>query len=86
MIKEVNTVEWANAVPKALPIYNIAGDEDPCGSFGEGVKLVTKWLEESGHKVETKLYEGYRHEIHNYKDLKDEVEAGIIKFVDSVVG
>lgn len=86
MIEEVNKVEWANAVPKDLPIYNIAGDEDPCGAFGDGVKLVSKWLEESGHKVETKLYEGYRHEIHNYNDIKNEVEEGIIKFVDSVIG
>ena len=26
------------------------------------------------------LYSGYRHEIHNYDDLKDEVEDGIIDF------
>ena len=85
MIKEVNTPEWATKVPKDLPIYNIAGDEDPCGSFGEGVKLVSKWLEETGHDVETKLYEGYRHEIHNYSDLKDEVEAGMIDFFNKVL-
>ena len=83
---EVNTEAWANAVPKNLPIYNIAGDEDPCGAFGEGVKLVSKWLEESGHKVETKLYEGYRHEIHNYVDLKNEVVAGMIEFLNKVLG
>ena len=52
------------------------------GSFGEGVELVSKWLEDSGHNVETKLYEGCRHEIHNYKDLKCEVEAGMIEFLD----
>lgn len=82
MIAEVNTAEWAAKVPKELPIYNIAGDEDPCGSYGDGVKQVTAWLEESGHQVETKLYEGYRHEIHNYNDLKDEVEAGIVTFLN----
>lgn len=86
MIAEVNTLEWAEQVPKNLPIYNIAGDEDPCGSYGEGVKLVTKWLEETGHDVTTKLYEGYRHEIHNYNDLKDEVEAGIVEFLNKVLG
>ena len=85
MIQEVNTAEWAAAVPKNLPIYNIAGDEDPCGSYGEGVLQVSKWLEESGHDVETKLYEGYRHEIHNYADLKDEVEAGIVAFLNKVL-
>lgn len=85
MIAEVNVPEWAEAVPKDLPIYNIAGEEDPCGTFGEGVKLVSKWLEDTGHSVETKLYEGYRHEIHNYKDLKCEVEAGMVAFLDKVL-
>lgn len=85
MIQEVNTPEWAAAVTKALPIYNIAGDEDPCGSYGEGVLKVSKWLEETGHDVETKLYENYRHEIHNYADLKDEVEAGIVAFLNKVI-
>lgn len=85
MIQEVNTPEWAAAVPKNLPIYNIAGDEDPCGSYGEGVIKVSEWLEESGHDVETKLYEGYRHEIHNYADLKDEVEAGIVAFMNKTL-
>lgn len=85
MIAEVNTVEWAEKVPKRLPLYNIAGDEDPCGSFGEGVKLVSQWLIETGHEITTKLYEGYRHEIHNYTAIKDEVEAGIIAFLNGVL-
>lgn len=85
MIDEVKGTEWAAKVPTALPLYNIAGDEDPCGSFGEGVKKVASWLEETGHNIKTKLYEGYRHEIHNYNDIKDEVEAGIIEFMDGVL-
>ena len=85
MIAEVNTKEWAEKVPNDLPIYNIAGSEDPCGSFGEGVRLVSTWLDETGHDVATKVYEGYRHEIHNYNDLKDEVEAGIVEFLNSVI-
>lgn len=85
MIKEVNTPEWAASVPVELPIYNIAGSEDPCGSYGEGVELVTKWLEDTDHDVETTIYEGYRHEIHNYADLKDEVEAGIIAFLNEAL-
>ena len=84
MIKEVNVPEWATKVPK-IPLYNIAGGEDPCGSFGEGVRLVSKWLEETGHDVIIKIYEGYRHEIHNYADLKDEVEAGMVAFLDGAL-
>ena len=84
MIAQVNNIEWAKKVPTALPIYNIAGDEDPCGEFGEGVKEVSKWLEETGHNVKTKLYEGYRHEIHNYADLRDEVVAGMVEFLNNI--
>ena len=36
------------------------------------------------HQVKTKVYSGYRHEIHNYKAIKDEVEAGILAFMDGI--
>jgi len=49
------------------------------------VELVSQWLRETGHDVTTQLYEGYRHEIHNYKDLKDQVAAGIIAFLDQAL-
>ena len=84
MVQEVNTPEWAEKVPK-IPLFNIAGEEDPCGSFGEGVELVSKWLEETGHDIETLIYIGYRHEIHNYSDLKDQVEDDMIEFLDRIV-
>ena len=71
---------WAEKVPTTLPIYNIGGDEDPVGSWGEGVYQTSNLLAETGHKVKTKLYSGYRHEIHNYDDIKADVEAGIIDF------
>ena len=80
MIERIQGKEWAEKVPKELPIYNIGGDEDPVGNWGEGVYLTTNFLAETGHKVVTKLYSGYRHEIHNYNEIKTEVEQGIIDF------
>ena len=80
---DFNTPDWAKQVPD-IPLYNVAGAEDPCGSFGEGVELVSKWLEETGHSVTTKIYEGYRHEIHNYSDLKNEMVDAMITFLDGV--
>ena len=80
MIDMITGPDWAAKVPKELPIYNIGGSEDPVGEFVEGIKQVSAWLEETGHKVTTKIYEGYRHEIHNYNDIKNEVEDGIITF------
>ena len=65
-----------------LPIMLIAGDQDPVGCFGEGVYQCANWLVDTGHtNVYTKLYSGYRHEIHNYDDLKFEVEEDIIDWL-----
>ena len=72
---------WAEKVPVELPILLIAGDQDPVGNFGEGVYACANWLQDTGHDVITKLYSGYRHEIHNYDDLKFEVEADIIDWL-----
>ncbi len=81
MIDIITGPDWAKKVPKTLPVYNIAGDQDPVGQFGTGVYQVSNWLVQTGHQVETKLYSGYRHEIHNYAGLRDEVEAGMIAFL-----
>lgn len=86
MIDIITGPAWAEKVPKDLPIFNIAGGEDPVGQYGEGVRQVSRWLEDSGHKVTTRIYEGYRHEIHNYSDLKDQVERDILDFLQSIAG
>ena len=85
MFAAVEGVEWAAKVPKDLPIYNIAGDQDPVGMYGEGVYQVSNWLARTGHDVITELYTGFRHEIHNYAEIKDEVADGIVEFMDDVL-
>ena len=86
MMDCIQDTEWASKVPAELPIYNIGGDLDPVGNWGEGVYQTTNWLASTGHKVKTKLYSGYRHEIHNYDDIKADVEAGIIDFFMGCLG
>ena len=86
MIKSIEGKEWAAKVPTDLPIYNIAGDQDPVGMYGEGLYQVSNWLAETGHEdVTTELYTGFRHEIHNYAEIKDDVADGIIEFMDEVL-
>ena len=85
MMAQIEGTKWAKKVPTELPIYNIAGDQDPVGEYGQGVYEVSNWLVSTGHQVKTKLYSGYRHEIHNYAAIKNEVEAGIIAFMDGVL-
>ena len=85
MMDVIKGTEWAEKVPVSLPIYNIAGDQDPVGEYGPGICEVSNWLVKTGHQVKTKLYSGYRHEIHNYADIKDAVEAGIISFMNEIL-
>jgi len=75
---------WAKKVP-AIPIYMIAGDQDPVGNYGEGVYEAANWLSKNGKKVTTRIYSGYRHEIHNEPPIRDEVEAGIVQFITALL-
>ena len=81
MMLVIEGEEWAKKVPVELPILLIAGDQDPVGCFGEGVYQCANWLIDTGHEVTTHLWSGYRHEIHNYADIKDEVAEYIIDWL-----
>lgn len=79
---EVCKTETAAGAPAELPIYIIAGDQDPVGGYGEGVYHTANQYWNTGHnRIKTRLYSGYRHEIHNEPDIRDEVEAGIVEFI-----
>lgn len=63
---EVVTPECAEKVPKNLPVFFVAGDGDPVGDMGEGVKAAAQLLRDAGvQTVDCKIYSGMRHEIHN---------------------
>lgn len=81
MMTFIQGEEWAQRVPTELPILLIAGDQDPVGCFGEGVYQCANWLTATGHDVITKLWTGYRHEIHNYDEIKFDVEDTIIEWL-----
>ena len=83
MMEDITGTKWAQKVPVDIPIYNIGGDQDPVGQYGVGMYQTADWLIQTGHDVTTVLYTGYRHEIHNYADIKQDVEEGIISFFDS---
>lgn len=66
VLQKVSTPEWAQSLPKDLPVLLVAGAADPVGNFGEGVRQVYEMVKEAGVKnVELKLYDGMRHEILN---------------------
>ena len=82
VLSEVSKKDWYTSVSQDLPILLMAGEDDPVGAYGKGVKQVYDGLKKTGHKVEIKLYPGDRHEIHNELD-KEQVMADLIAFFDS---
>jgi alpha-beta hydrolase superfamily lysophospholipase len=81
LVEAITGPKWAEKVPKNLPVYNIAGDQDPVGNYGEGVYQMSNWLANTGHSVSTKLYAGHRHEIHHDRDIREEVVDGVVTFL-----
>lgn len=54
------------AIPKDLPVYFIAGAEDPVGSNGKGVETVYELFRAAGlTDVSKTIYPGMRHEVLN---------------------
>ncbi len=85
VLQFVSAPEWFGAVPSDLPMFLIAGSEDPVGSYGKGVMSVYSKLKETGHnRTDIKLYQGDRHEIHNEDDRYD-VFLDISAWCDSLL-
>ena len=79
------TTKQANSerMEKALPVLIIAGDQDPVGERGKGVRRAYQAFRKAGvGDVSIKLYHGLRHEILNeasrryvYQDVLDWLET-----------
>ena len=68
---KMNQQEKAGKALKTLPIFFVAGKEDPVGNYGKGVEHVYRQYKAAGYQdVEMKLYEEDRHEILNEVDRK----------------
>jgi len=71
----VNTRDWARSIPKDLPILLIAGDGDPVGNYGAGVREVWAMLGDAGvQDLTCQIWEGGRHEMHNETNRQEVFE------------
>lgn len=62
-------------MPKELPVLFIAGDQDPVGNYGEGVKKAYESFEKAGmKKLAIRLYPKDRHELLNEPDKRQVYE------------
>lgn len=68
-IQKVNKQEKEGKTVKTLPMFFVAGKEDPVGNFGKSVENVYRRYKAAGYQdIEIKLYEEDRHEILNEVD------------------
>lgn len=68
-IHYINQPEHINAIPKELPLFFVAGEDDPVGNYGAGVKEAYETYEKAGiEDITWKLYPTDRHEILNELD------------------
>lgn len=85
MLGIVSLQESVDKIRKDLPVLFVAGDKDPVGAGGEGVKAVAEMFRAGGIKdVRLKLYEGARHEILN-DFCRVEAMADILAFCDGAI-
>lgn len=74
-----------NKIPKNLPIYIFAGDNDPVGYKGKGIINLYNTYKKLGIKnVSYKLYKDGRHEMLNEINKK-EVMEDTIKWINSII-
>ncbi len=68
----INSMTTARKMPSELPVYLVAGDKDPVGRMGKGVRSLQQFLLSAGIKqVDMKLYENGRHEMFNEINRED---------------
>ena len=66
LLDRLNRKENLVRMPKDLPVHFIAGDMDPVGDYGQGVKKAYEDFVAAGmERVSIKLYPGGRHELLN---------------------
>jgi alpha-beta hydrolase superfamily lysophospholipase len=72
-------------VPKSMPLYLFAGDRDPVGDFGKGMKrLYEAYKRAAIFDVRLKLYPGARHETLNETN-RAEVTKDFIGWCDEII-
>jgi alpha-beta hydrolase superfamily lysophospholipase len=72
-------------VPKSMPLYLFAGDRDPVGDFGRGMRRLYDAYKRAGiFDVRLKLYPGARHETLNETNRAG-VMGDLIRWCDEII-
>ena len=69
LTREVCSIDCCRHVPRNLPLLYIAGNGDPVGDMGEGVRTAAQMARDGGSTdVTCTIYEHMRHEILNERE------------------
>ena len=83
-LQYIQNPENLKAMKKDLPVFFIAGGDDPVGSYGAGVEQAAGMFRKYGmEKVDVKIYPLCRHEIHNEIN-KQEVYEDVASWIENV--
>ena len=85
MLEECNSSQWYATMPKSLPVYLLAGDQDPVGAMGAGPREVCAGLLRAGcREVELRLWPGGRHEMFNETE-REEVRRELLAWLEKIM-
>ena len=77
--------EYLERMPREMPVLFVAGEDDPVGDQGRGVKKVVETFRKTGMKdISCKLYPDDRHEILNELDRK-QVYRDILQWLNRLI-
>ncbi len=81
LIRNLHDEDKLKQMPQSLPVFFLAGEDDPVGDYGKSVEKVYRSFQELGmENVQMKLYPQDRHEILNEADRED-IYADIYRWV-----
>lgn len=85
MLGRVSKKDWAQKIPKDVPLLVTSGEQDPVGNYGKGVRTVYERIKAAGvGNVTLKMYADDRHEILNELD-RGTVYADILNWLCSLI-
>lgn len=84
-IRYIQTDAALSSMNKELPVFFIAGGDDPVGDYGAGVRKAAENFKNAGMKqVECKIYPLCRHEILNEIN-REEVYGDVLQWLQGVM-
>ena len=83
-LKPTFQLKRVKEITNPVPILLIAGDKDPVGSKGKGVKKLERFYRKGGQRVQCILYPNLRHEILNEKN-PEKIYADVATHIEKCI-